>query len=256
MRKIMIGAMGTLCLAAMGCIQTRMSTVIDKDGSGTFNFHYAVSTEVAQTLKELSEIDGAGAQGQEMPTLESFDQERLEKACQEYGVKLDRFSRGQADGRKTIDIVLAFPSVSALFNALAASGTLSSSSQQNSGVGLFRTKDGNYTLRQTTPEVADKEAEDAESESVTGTMEDMDPQAMARVAELSGKLMAHLSELDIGMQITVPGDVISHNAQRVEGRTLIWEVNSSNMMTAADGMEPEIVFSGKGLKIEAPVWEE
>jgi hypothetical protein len=79
---------------------------------------------------------------------------------------------------------------------------------------------------------------------------------MQKSMEIMGKLMASASQLDVAMRITVPGEVVSNNAMRQEGNTLIWEINSSNMMTAGGGMEPEIVFSGKGLKISAPAWEE
>ncbi len=72
--------------------------------------------------------------------------------------------------------------------------------------------------------------------------------------ELMGKLMGSMSELDVSMRITVPGDVIEHNAPKQEGRTLIWEINADNMMSAGASMgEPLIVFSGKGLKIDAPM---
>ena len=72
---------------------------------------------------------------------------------------------------------------------------------------------------------------------------------------LKRKLSA-ISELDVTMKITVPGDVIKHNAPKIEGRTLIWEINGQNMMsTGEDFGEPEIIFSGKGLNIDAPAYQ-
>jgi len=56
--------------------------------------------------------------------------------------------------------------------------------------------------------------------------------------------------MDVRLEITVPGDIVSSNAPQTEGRTSIWSINSSNMMTAGQNTEPEIVFSGKGLKIK------
>ena len=66
-----------------------------------------------------------------------------------------------------------------------------------------------------------------------------------------GKLMGAMSELDISMKITVPGDIINSNAPLVEGRTSIWTINQSNMMSSNQDMEPVITFSAKGLKLKA-----
>jgi hypothetical protein len=65
-----------------------------------------------------------------------------------------------------------------------------------------------------------------------------------------GTLMGAISELDISMKVTVPGDIVSTNAPAQEGRTSIWAVNAGNMMTMDQDMAPEIVFSAKGLKIK------
>ena len=67
-------------------------------------------------------------------------------------------------------------------------------------------------------------------------------------------LLKHVGELDVRRTITVPGEVISSNAREVEGRTSIWAINASNMMSQSQDMTPEIVFSGAGLKIK-PVKE-
>ena len=62
-----------------------------------------------------------------------------------------------------------------------------------------------------------------------------------------------MSDLDILMKITVPGDVIESNAPQVDGRTSIWKIDSSNMMEQQGELEPVITFSGKGVKIKAPL---
>ena len=83
--------------------------------------------------------------------------------------------------------------------------------------------------------------------------EEFDPEKAGKLMEVMGKLMASVSELAVTTRITVPGDVIEHNAPKLEGRTAIWEINAENMMTAGASMgSPEIVFSGKGLKFDAP----
>jgi hypothetical protein len=75
--------------------------------------------------------------------------------------------------------------------------------------------------------------------------------------ELMGKLMQSISELDIRMEITVPGDVLSSSAPTVEGRTSVWAINGANMSDAQNmAMEPEITFAKKGVNIDAPTRQE
>ena len=73
---------------------------------------------------------------------------------------------------------------------------------------------------------------------------------MQKQMQVMGTLMGAMAELDVSLKITVPGDIIESNAPVQEGRTSIWAINSSNMMTAGQDMEPVITFSGKGLKIK------
>jgi len=134
------------------------------------------------------------------------------------------------------------------------------SSGDKSGMAIFKTKDGNYILRETTldieldPEVAAKEAEAEESMPDMSSMQDMDPEKMGKMMELSGKMMSKMSELDVVFRITVPGKVIEHNAMRQEGNTLHWEINASNMMSGPE-FEPRIIFEPKGVNIKAPMEE-
>ena len=78
----------------------------------------------------------------------------------------------------------------------------------------------------------------------------MDPAQMQKQMEIMGKLMGAMAELDVSFKITVPGEIVSTNAPLTEGKTSVWSINSGNMMTMDQDMEPEIVFSGKGLKLK------
>ena len=53
-----------------------------------------------------------------------------------------------------------------------------------------------------------------EEEAVSSTspqdMENFDPEKMGKSMEIMGKLMGSISELAVGMRITVPGKIISH----------------------------------------------
>ncbi len=250
MKKLAALMLAWLPIVLSGCVQTHMVTVIEKDGSGTFHMTYAMSASVAEALQEQSELALPPDQEQEdVPTLDDFDRGHVEQACREHGVKLEKFDRSVDDGREQVEFLLAFKCLDDLNGAL---GSLNGTSQLQ----LFRTADGNYALNAIPHEPPDEEPEpDAPGEDQPfdpQAMEDFDPATLQRSIEIMGKLMGSISELDISYRLTVPGDIISHNAQRVEGKTLIWEMNSESMMTAAGSMEPDVVFSGQGLKIEAP----
>ncbi|MFT5784555.1 MAG: hypothetical protein ACI9JE_001882, partial [Candidatus Krumholzibacteriia bacterium] len=124
------------------------------------------------------------------------------------------------------------------------------------GLGIFDAGDGNFVLRPTTydfpveavdtPDVPDVDTADDQAEADPA----LEAEKMQKQMVIMGKLMGALAELDVSFKITVPGDIVSSNAPETDGRTSIWAVNSSNMMTMDQNMDPEIVFSGKGLDIK------
>jgi len=69
-----------------------------------------------------------------------------------------------------------------------------------------------------------------------------------RQAELATTLIGAIGELDVALNVTVPGDVVRSNAPQVNGRTSTWAINAGNLMNQQD-VTPEIVFAGAGLAI-------
>ncbi len=243
MKKMMILLALTL-LAVGGCVQMKMDTVIDKDGSGTLTMSYAMSPSVAEALAELGEIPGNEAG--DAPTMDDFDVKKIREACRNHDCKLKSFE--MKEDKTGVNFEIAFSSLQALSEALAESGTGDSGM---GGFALYETGDGNYTIDSYEPQSAPAEVATEEETDSGDAMADMDPEAMQKSMAVMGKLMGSMSELDIRMTITVPGEFVSQNAHRVEGKTAIWEINSSNMMDPSAQQEPKIVFSGKGLKIKA-----
>ncbi len=230
-----------------GCMQMHSSTVINKDGSGTASLTISMSPTVAEALQDMASSDMGS--DQKLPDFNDIKKDDLVKAGKKHGVKITKFSRDEVDGRQTLNIEMAFKDLKGL--SFIMNRTLGDK-DQNGGLGIFDAGDGNLVLRSTEYDFpADEEiaAETAE-DSPEADMPDMDPAKMQKSMEAMGKLMGAISELDIRMEFTVPGDIVSTNAPVTEGRTCIWTVNAENMMTAGQDMEPEIVFSGKGLKIK------
>ncbi len=231
-----------------GCIQMHSSTVIKKDGSGTAILKVSLSQSVAEAIKEMGDLDMDT--GQDMPDFSDINKSDLEKAGKAHGVKITKFSRDDIDGRQGLNIEMAFKDLKGLSFVL---NQVMGEGDKSGGLGIFDAGDGNLVLRSAEYDfpAAEEGAEETEAdESSPMDASDMDPAKMQKSMELMGKLMGAISELDVRMEFTMPGDIISSNAPTTEGRTAIWTINSSNMMTVGQDMEPEIVFSGKGLKIK------
>ena len=155
------------------------------------------------------------------------------------------------DGRETLDIAYEFADLRGLSAMMQATMPGDEDEGRDNGLGIFAAGDGDLVLRPASYDLpAWDEAEKEPAPEGETTPAATDPAAMQKQMEVLGKLMGAMSELDIRMAITVPGDIISTNAPQQEGRTSIWAINAQNAMSAPETIEPRIVFSGKGLKIE------
>ncbi len=231
-------------LAVAGCVQMHSSITINADGSGVCSMTYSMSKDVADALKDMGSM---GGQDKEAPTLDDFDKAKMEKAAAANGVKVKKFDRKTADGRDTLAMELEFKDITGL------SRVLNTGDEEDKVMKIFKTPEGNYVLKSVpddNPPARDK-AEEPESDSEDA--KEASPEDVQKSMAVMGKLMQSMSELDVRMEVAVPGDIVSSNAPETDGRTSIWAINSANMMQAQNmEMEPEIVFSGKGVKIDAP----
>jgi hypothetical protein len=231
--------------ALTGCLQMSSDTVINKDGSGSMNMTFTMSLEVEEAFAEMKSLDtGMDEDMGEVPLFDdSFDKSALEKTLKKSGAKLSSYSNSVDAGNRTVKIGIDFKDAAGMQAAGAVFG-------EGGGIGLFETADGNYLLTVVEGPAVEEEEE---VEPDMPDMEDMGAamENAAKSMEIMGKLMSHMGDIAIEMRVTLPGDIISHNAPLVEGRTCIWTIDSSNMMSAQNMGEPEIVFSGQGLKIKA-----
>ena len=249
-KTVAVVALLIAALSLSGCVRAHNSVTINEDGSGFATMEFELSKTVADALKEMKEMDSGGSQGMELPAFEDFDQAEIEASIAPYGVKLTSFEKTDQDGRQGVKLAFEFKDLKGLSAAMAAA----MEGEMGSGMGIFDAGDGNLVLKQTKydfsdmPKPAAKEEKAAETEDTPPAQSS--PEDMQRQAELSGKLMGAMAELDVRVEITVPGDIVTTNAPQQEGRTSIWTINGENMMTQGQDMDPVITFSGKGLKIE------
>jgi len=225
---------------------------MDRNGGGTYAVTYSMSTEVKNALAEMSELGGGGGMPtQDMPDMDEIDEGELRRICKENDVELTEFERSGKDGVETVKMAFAFKDLDGLNAAVS-----SAMGKGGSGIALYRTAEGDYVLKGAQdPEPTEAEMEEAAMEQPAAAgMESMDMEKIGRITELSGKLMASIGEMDVVFRITPPGEILSHNAPAVEDGACVWRINAQNMMQASD-LDPEIIFSGKGLDLEAPAWK-
>jgi hypothetical protein len=246
--KTLLKLFVVLALVAMmsGCVQMHMDTEVKKDGSGTMEMTLSLSKVLTDAIEEMGTEDMDDDIGN-IGSMLDMDEKVLKEKVKGHGVTVKKHKRSVVEGRETLNVAFEFKDLEGLSFAMGEV-----MGEGDGGMAIIDLGDGKYALRPyeyNWPEKADAEAE-VEAEDETDA-EEMDPEKMQKQMELMGKLMGAMGELEINMKITVPGDIIESNAPIVEGRTSIWSVDSSNMMTAGGDMEPNIIFSSKGLKLKA-----
>jgi len=234
-------------LALSGCMQFHSDTVIDEDGSGTASLTMSVSNEVADALAEMRAMDGGQSPDMDFPMFEDIERDKIEAAGKDHGVKIEKFEKKEADGRQTLEVVMAFDDLEGLSYVM---NKLMGGEMGGDGMGIFDAGDGNLVLKSASYDFPAEPEEEEKEEAPPAAPAEQTPEQMQKQMALMGTLMGSLAELDVTMKITVPGDVIESNAPTVEGRTSIWSINQENMMQQEEDMDPQIVFSGKGLKIK------
>ena len=246
MRKLLTLVLLAVMALGTGCVKVHMDTDITADGSGIATISYTMNREVADALTKLMETnpDGIG-ENDDFSDFMDLRRDKLAAACKAAGVELLDHQFKDDETSRELTMKLGFKNVADLSQALAALDE-DAGSQEHEELRISRTEDGNYRLQNVTIP-GDGSATAAEEPPAV----EQDMAQMQESMQYFGVLMGHMSEMDVRLTVTVPGEVISSNAMEVEGRTSIWAINAANMMEAENmDMEPNIVFSSKGVNIE------
>ncbi len=233
MRASFLVLMAAAALLAMsGCVKFNADLNIDGKGGGTASVKMSIATEVAQAHAGI--VNMGVDMGMDVPPYDTITRPWLEKRAAGRGVTISAFDKGEAAGRRTLACTLSFADVkgiSWLVNDLSAA-------MGGTGLGLAATPDGNVALR-TKHYSFPAPPRKAPTPAPT-------PEQMQQQGDLAATLMGALSELDITVNVTVPGDIVRSNAPKVSGRTSTWAINVANVQQQID---PVVVFSGKGLAL-------
>ena len=130
---VLVAGLGLLA----GCVTFHSSIVIEPDGSGTCTMNYSVSESVKEALAEAGSL---GGEGKDMPSIEDFKREDMEKRAKENGVTITSFDHQTVDGRETLAIAMKFKDVTGLSRVMDVAGG-------DGGVmAILRNAEGNYVL--------------------------------------------------------------------------------------------------------------
>ncbi|MBM4130701.1 hypothetical protein FJ250_06690 [bacterium] len=222
-------------LGSAGCLDVRADLELDAKGGGTLRIALAADPQVLAARAELDRLGGE-ALGPPLPAFDDVTRPYLQKRAAGRGVALVTFAKGADGGRAKLDCLLKFTDLegaSWMLNDLAAA-------LGGAGLGYARGEGDDLVLkpRQYGFPVAGRKPAPAP----TG-------ETARRQAELATTLIGAIGDLNVVLNVTVPGDVVRSNAPQVAGRTSTWTVNAGNLMSQQD-VNPEIVFSGAGLAIK------
>jgi hypothetical protein len=232
MKKTIVVLLSLVLLT--GCFEIDQAITLDKNMSGTADFHLGVDLEpmvvvMAQFAREMEGKKGPVTEAELAKAREDFkkasstkkssdtlDVKDIEKELPE-GVTLISHKMTERDFGMATDFKFGFDKLSRLVDVKLPSKGGGDPTQKNvvdspfEGLELIE-KDGTITIR-TKPinpqELVQKEAADAPK---------LDKDTEKVIRDAFGKMR-------VTYRITAPFTIVSHNATRKQGNTLIWEYN-------------------------------
>jgi len=233
MKKVAIAL--SVVLLMTGCFEVDQNIVLNKDMSGTADFHLGVDLEpmvvvMAQMAKEMegksgpltaAELKKAKADFKKNATkTESNGKKPTREEIQKElppGIKLLDFAATEREFGMDSKFKFGFDKLQSLVGVKLGSKDEGGGDPTKKNVidspfeGLQVIEKGNTITIQTKPnnptEEVEKEAEGAPK---------LDPATEKLVKDA-------FSKMRVSYRITAPFEVVSHNATRVEGKTLVWE---------------------------------
>jgi hypothetical protein len=222
-----------LLLTFSGCFQIEQSINLEKNLSGTADFHLGINFEpmvvvMAQFAREMEGKKGPLTVAELKKAKDEFKKQSKDKSKSDppptlaemnkdmpEGVKLLDFKVAEKDFGMASDFKFGFDKLSQLVNVKLAQKEGGDPTQKNlidtPFEGLELIEKGNTITLQTK---AINPSEKVEKEAAEAPKMDKDTEKLMKDA---------FKDLRVVYRITAPFTVVSHNATRKEGNTLIWE---------------------------------
>ena len=228
--KKLLALLSVVLLA--GCFEIDQSINLQKDLSGTADFHLGIDLEpmvviMAQFAREMEGKKGPISPAELKKAKEEFKKQSKEKKNEPMptlaemnkdmpeGVKILDYKVAEKDFGVATDFKFGFEKLSQLVNVKLAQKEGADPTQKNlidtPFEGLELIEKGNTITLQTK---AINPSEKVEKEAADAPKMDKDTEKLMKDA---------FKDLRVVYRITAPFTIVSHNATRKEGNTLIWE---------------------------------
>lgn len=240
-RYLLTLSAGLLAFSLTGCVEINIETELKKDGSGKTEMEFVILPSTSEILAELAAI--GDVPDVDIARLVNLDGKELQAVVESHGVKVKKFKSRLKDDMQTISFRLEYKDLEGHAFALDQI-----SGEHGAGhLGFFDAGEGNLLLKGTVYEFP---VEVEEEDTAAVETEEVSQEVMVKQSELFGRLWRSVNELTLFRSITVPGDLVGSNAMETDGRTSTYWMDESNRSEAKDNFDPNIVFSGKGMKIK------
>lgn len=234
------------CFAILGCFEVEQSLELNKDMSGTADLHLGIDFEPMVLISATMQKQMEGKEGppseeelakaraefrskQEMDTTEEMPS--LEEANQDLpeGIRLVDMSVDEGDLRMVSKFRFAFDTLSNLVNLRLPSSGGDEAAEQG---GIFDSPFQNIELIDGGDTFTIRTQPENPAENVEKQVEE---QGAPPDAEMEKMMEDAFKNLRFTWKIKAPFEVVSHNASRVEGDTLVWvyDIQRFKEMTAS-----------------------
>lgn len=229
----------SLLFLLAGCIEVRMETDLNGDGSGHGEIEIAICPAVTAKLAETAHLTDMPRT--EVGDIAELDDARLQVLAAPAGVTVSGFESRVIEGRRTVSFAMEFGSLEGYSWVLG-----NVFDEVGDGLGVFAGQDGNLVFKEAQYDMSDLVGK------VPALPERTDPgdEAMDMFMELRGVINAHVADARVVNVITVPGDVIDTDATAMEERTCTWELDFAAIRADKDALKPMIEFDGAGLSMK------
>ncbi|MDP8214862.1 MAG: hypothetical protein RAO92_08800 [Candidatus Euphemobacter frigidus] len=216
-----------MVVAFSGCIKMEQDITLNKDGSGSVEFMYAMSEQTINQMKAMAQMGKQEGEEAELDDNQfEFDEAKVKskfEAMKEQGIVLKNVETTTKGGWKYMNIAFDFKDISKLNDAEAMG---------DSPITITKNADGNYVI---TSKMSGDEMGGGEADT-----------------EQMKAMLPMLAGMRVAMKIHTPGAIISTTAPIKGKDTAEWIFDVDKDPDSVLNMSKskmEIVFDGKGCTI-------
>lgn len=270
MKKQIIFLMAVSLLLIAGCFDYEQIMVLNKDGSGTVNVHYAVEKVYLEQIKQMSKAiaEQSGESNQPIDPAETmFSKSEIEETlkARNAGIKMLAYETSETDDSRVWDMEFSFDDANkldALFDALSPDDE-EYAPPADVGAIYTRQPDGTWLFSQPfidkdiegeeMDEYGYEDSEDYYNEDYEeeyadeyneDDINDLDlkgaAEAIENWSEEMQNLVQSMANHKIRVTVEFPGEIVESNATSTKGNSAMWEYSIEQMQDAPEKLRAVI----------------